>query len=568
MAVSADTQPRLSGLIGARRSEWLWLAALAVAVAVAAGFFYTRGSHLTFYVDEWNFMLHRRGVNASTFLDPRHGHLIAVPILIYKTLLKLFGASSYVPFRIVALAIELTCAVLFYALVRRRVGDAIALAATVTVMFLGPAWEPLVSPVGMIALTSLAAGLGMLLALESSRRHADLAACALLMVSLASFSYGPAFAAAAAVDILLRDGGRRRIWVVIVPSALYVLWLIGYGQSQIIWGNVPGAPRAVFDSIGADLISVTGLYRPAGVTGGPLFDTTYAAPLAVAMVALIAFSLRTPPRRAPRLYALLVLAFGFWIEIALVLDAGRSTGSSRYIYPGVVLLLLLCAEIARGKRLSRRALIALAIVAGGLLVAVQIPNLNQGATALGNLGRFDRAELTALDLARGVAPPSFQPEPLATPQLGHHYLENVDAGSYYRAVDSFGSPAYSVPELLRAPAGPRAAADQVLARAIGVAPHQVAATTPGARCRELAPSGSALVVAVPAGGFILAADQPQPLAVRLRRFGPDFGPFSVALAPIAGNSAVVVPVHADSAVIPWRAQISGVQRPVRFCALA
>ena len=324
----------------------------------------------------------------------------------------------------------------------------------------------------------------------------------------------------------------------------------------------------MFDSIGADLISVTGLYRPAGVTGGPLFDTTYAAPLAVAMVAVIALSLRTPPRRAPRLYALIVLAFAFWIEVALVLDAGRTTSSSRYLYPGVVLLLLLCAEIARGRRLGRRGLIALAIVAGGLLIAVQIPDLGQGATALGNLGRFDRAELTALDLARGVAPPSFHPEPLATPQLGHHYLENVDAGSYYKAVDAFGSPAYTVAELLRAPAGPRAATDQVLARAIGVAPHPVAATTPGADCRQLAPTGAPLVVKVPPGGFLLSAAQPQPLVVRLRRFGPDFGAFSVTLAPIAGNGAVVVPIHADAAAVPWLAQISGVQRPVRFCALA
>ena len=313
------------------------LVALAVAIAGAAVFFYTRGGHLSFYVDEWDFMLHRRGHALATFLDPRNGHLIAVPILIYKALFKLFLVRSYVPYRLVELTIELTCAGLFFTLVRRRVGDGIALAATVTVLFLGPAWEPLVSPVGMIALTSLAAGLGMLLALDAGSTRADAIAGCLLAVSLASFSYGPAFAAAAAVDVLLRPGARRRIWIVVVPSLMYVVWLIGYGHSTIIARDIPGAPRAVADSIGADLISITGLYRPAGVGGGPLFDTTYAAPLALAMIGLVCFALlRAPARRAPRLYASVVLAVSFWVEIALVLDPGRTTTSSRYIYPGVV----------------------------------------------------------------------------------------------------------------------------------------------------------------------------------------------------------------------------------------
>jgi hypothetical protein len=568
MAVASDTSRRASANRDLGSAEWLVPAALAVALLAAAVFYYTRGTHLSFYVDEWDFMLHRRGHSVSIFLDPQHGNLVAVPILIYKALFGLFGVSSYAPFRLVALAIELTCATLFFALVRRRVGDAIALAATVTVLFLGPAWEPLVSPVSIIALSSLAAGLGMLLALESPRRHSDLVAALLLGISLASFSYGPAFAAAAAVDVLLRPEARRRIWLVIVPGALYVLWMIGYGQSQIIAGNIPGVPRAVFDSIGADLISITGLYRPTGVTGGPLFDTAYAPPLAVAMVVVIAIAMRTPARRAPRLYALVVLALCFWVEIALVLDPGRTTSSSRYIYPGVVLLLLMCAEIARGRRLRRRGLIALAVVTGGLLIAVQIPDLNQGATALGNLGRFDRAELTALDLGRGVVAPAFMPEPLPSPQLGHHYLEHIDAGSYYRAVDAFGSPAYTVAELLRAPAGPRAAADEVLSRAIGVAPHPVSGPAAGAACRELAPAPSPVVVSVPPGGFVLTAGQATPIAVRLRRFGGDFGPFAVALPAIAGRGSVVVPIHPDSAGVPWRAQLSGVTQPVRLCALA
>ena len=73
-------------------------------------------------------------------------------------------------------------------------------------------WEPLVSPVSIIALSSLAAGLANAPGARSPRRHSDLVAALLLGISLASFSYGPAFAAAAAVDVLLRPepgGGSR-----------------------------------------------------------------------------------------------------------------------------------------------------------------------------------------------------------------------------------------------------------------------------------------------------------------------------------------------------------------------
>jgi hypothetical protein len=42
-------------------------------------------------------MLHRRGHTLATFLDPQYGHLVAVPILIYKVLFKVFGVRSSSP---------------------------------------------------------------------------------------------------------------------------------------------------------------------------------------------------------------------------------------------------------------------------------------------------------------------------------------------------------------------------------------------------------------------------------------------------------------------------------------
>ena len=59
-------------------------------------------SRLTFWRDEWGFLLHRRGWSVGTFLDPAVEHLVAIPILIYKLLLATVGMDSPVPFQVVA----------------------------------------------------------------------------------------------------------------------------------------------------------------------------------------------------------------------------------------------------------------------------------------------------------------------------------------------------------------------------------------------------------------------------------------------------------------------------------
>src|SRR5437764_12377723 len=66
----------------------------------------TRG--MNFFYDDWEFILHRRGLSADVLLRPHAQHLSLIPILVYKLLLAVFGASSYLPFRFLsALALGL-----------------------------------------------------------------------------------------------------------------------------------------------------------------------------------------------------------------------------------------------------------------------------------------------------------------------------------------------------------------------------------------------------------------------------------------------------------------------------
>jgi hypothetical protein len=118
--------------------------------------------------------------------------------------------------------------------------------------------------------------------------------------------------------------------------------------------------------------------------------------------------------------------------------------------------------------------------------------------ALSDLSRVDRARVTALELVRDRVPPDFRPT-VNSPLVRNSYLHNVDARSYFSALEDYGSPAYSLAELRGAPLDPRRAADLVLAAALGAVPlpgRGRAAARPGGpgtparqRGRERAPAG-------------------------------------------------------------------------------
>jgi hypothetical protein len=548
-----------------RAAPWLAPAALAVAMGAAAVFLLAVGDDFTFYVDQWDFMLERRGHGVDVFLDEQNGHLMAVPILVHKALFEVFGVESYLPFQLTAVVVQLAAAGLFFAIVRRRVDDALAVAFTVAVLFFGPGWEPLLSAVGMLNIIGLAAGLGMLLALDAGSRRGDVVATVMLTISIASFSYGPMFAVAAAVDILLRPGAARRLWVPAIPLALYGMWELGWGgESHTRWDNLPGVPRSIADSASAVAVSLTGLYRHPGeawVTN-PV-DTTFGPPLALALAGVVAYRLRGPARESPRLWALVVLTLLLWLSIALVQDEGRTTESSRYLYPGGVFVLLIIAELLKGVRLGRRGQAAVAVWLAVVLVA-GVGNLRWAADEFDEHARFTGTELAALELARGTVSPEYSPEGSVHDLVRGHWLYAVVAGPYFAAIDDYGSPAYSLAELRRAPPEPRLAADLLLAEATGLQAEPTSETARG--CNRLTPREDApgqAVLTVPPSGLVIDGDQGTPLELRLRRFADVFG---VELGEIDGRDRVEVKPAPDSAAeVPWRAQLDRIRRPLRVC---
>ena len=220
------------------------------------------GSGLSFFQDEWDFLLHRGGFNPASFLAPDNEHISVIPAAIYKTLLAWFGMASSAPYRVVAAVLLATVGILVFAFLRDRVGDWLALFAAILVLFLGPAWQTMLLPVEMARVGSLAAGIGMLLVLRRRGAKADRLACGLLTVSVLFFSLGVSFIAAAAVDVARRPDRRRRAFVPAIPLAIYVLWYLGYGDTagnHLTLHNVVTAPIYLLNGVAASFQSLLGL---------------------------------------------------------------------------------------------------------------------------------------------------------------------------------------------------------------------------------------------------------------------------------------------------------------------
>jgi hypothetical protein len=535
----------------------------AMALSAIAILYWSRGA--TFYADDWNYFADRRAWSPHTLFLPETGHLIVLPLIVFKALLAIFGATSALPFRLTVVFFDLLNGVLLYLLARRRVGPLLALAPAVLLLFLGAGWEEIFETFTLGPLISIAAGLGMLLCLDRRDLSGDIGACLLLVVSLASFSLGIVFGLLAAVELLQRPRyGLRRVWVYLGPALLYGVWLIWasqYHENQLAATNIGPGPAAVVNGASADAAAIFGVFRSPGAqtTTAPDLGIALAigTPIALALGALLIWRLVSGPKPTPRTWALLAALLALWSLLALTVSPARLPQASRYVYPGVILVLLLAAELCAGIRLTR----GLGIGVAGVLAVSLLANVDEMRVAGGYFRAetaYNRAELAALELARDRVPPDFAIEG-QSPTLLPHGDMLIAAGPYFSAVDEFGSPAYSPAQLAAAGAPQRAAADAELGRALAPAPQPIAKLpSPRGGCRVL-PAES--VLRLPRRGLAYKAATKKPVQVSLRRFGDEF---AVKLPETSGPARLVVPY--GSSAVPWRARISAAA-PLTVCPL-
>ena len=561
---------------------------LAAAYAVCTGLILWFAGDRIFAIDEWDYVVNRREWTLENIVRPTNAHLLAVPLVVYKGLLSVFGADSHLPFTILSIVLHLGTVTMVYVLLSRPLGRWVALLPALLVLFLGAGWEVMVNTAAMQNQFGIIAGLGMLLCLERGDRRGDVAAGILLAISLASFTIGLAFAAAATVRLLAdrvtAGATLRRLAIVAIPVALYAgwyLWARQFDQVSLSAYSISSLPSGIFDQLSAIGAGVTGLFRQ--TVAPEAGDSTVTvdgrtAVLALVLLVLLVLRLRVPPRPGPAAWSWLALLVAYLLLIAIGLDEARFPNASRYVYMGTVLLVVAAGGLLAGVRITRPWLLAtIALLALSLLANVAA--IRSGGRFLEDESALNEAELAALELSRATVDPNYVLE-ADFPEAVNPYKDlTFPARDYFAMTDELGSPALTEPELAAAGEGPRDIADEVFAGiggiAVGEGPARGSGEPPavseqlGAEvetrgaCLDVraaepgAPFG--VVAELRPGGFLYASPSP-PESVELRRYGSAGVPLDAAAA--AGTVAIPM----DASPRPWQAVLA-LRSPTRICSL-
>jgi hypothetical protein len=587
---------RLNSLLGTDEGRvWIVWAVFAAAAAASIALLGFAGKGQTLKSDEWGYAirLDTQPLLHAVFEPPAGRYLLALPMLLYKGAFSTIGIAHYLPYRLAGMALTIATAGLFLVFAARRVGYVVALPAAVLLLFLGSAGEVTSTPLRIPEQIAVIAGLGMLLAFERHDSRGDVGACVLLLVSITSHPLGAAFLAAAAVLVLSRPSPQRwqRAWVFAVPGVLFAAWY--FTLRTPVSGRPPlgdelrDVPRFAAESLSAMAAAATGVFRsPFGGRVDFLTPLTYALAAGV----LAAAGLRAITARMPASFWAIVAAMLVLFAAPAFAPGGlRVPESSRYIFSGVVMLLLLLSELARGVSLtSSRSRMAVAGAAAGIFAFSMYSNieaLKGSAETWATRGLQARAEMAATDLAHGIVAPSFLPgNPFAQPRIPPTYL-TISAGDYFALARDYGTPAFSPAQLGSQSAPTRRVADIVLARALSLhlepvrslprtarARPRVISTTADARdfrqgCVTLVPGDepASSQIALPDGGVAVAAGSGEPVNLALARFGDAY---DFPLASVSPGRRALLRIPTDAAPAPWRLLIHKTRQPVILCGLS
>ncbi len=546
---------------------------LAVAVLASGLLIYhlTRGS--SFSVDDWTWIDTRRSVDPTTFLAPYNGHLSLVPIAIYRLMFAVVGTGDFAPYRILLLIVASATGLVIFEYARHRVGEFCALLTAALLLFLGPGWNDIMQPFQIAWLIAAASGVLALSLLDGRRTTADLAACLLILVSIASTSVGVAFAVGCAVDIALTRRRWRDAWIAGVPLVLYAAWAVHYHPTVIQWSSLTSTPLNLAQTSAAAVAGVLGIsgVTPSDLTGVAL---TLGVPLLALAVAVVIIRTRSGWDWT-RFLALAAVLVTFSLMITLA-RSFQSPFESRYMYVICVLETLMAVELARGIAVPHRTQVALATLTLVAVVA-NIGVLRSGGSYFRQLGALGDATFGAVELDRGRV--------ASSTQVPLYPLGAIAAGRYFTAARAFGTPAYTVAQLRRANPAAQSAADAQL-----VADHDVVlagGSTPplrgvappvdgsagGSAARSgpcavlqpaaaLAPGATSLLSLELAPGRVSVTAGAAPVAVSVRRFAPVYR----ALGTVQAGASATVSVSGDRAMAPWHLQVQS-NEPVRVCTL-
>ena len=511
-------------------------------------------SGLNFMLDDWAFVIYREDGDLGDFFDPHNEHISILPVAIYKLFLSLFGMESAMPLQVFSVLVFLLSVFVLFLYLKPLVGTPTAVIGCAVILFLGAAWEDLLWAFQIGFSISMAAGVGSLIMLRRGDALGDRVACLLLVVAMISTSLGIPFMIGAALLLLLqRENLTRRLYVVVVPLAVYGAWYLGWGQtaeSALSFGNVLNAPEYIARSFSLTVTEVTGLSR--------VVKSTATVPsLLVGLLAVVAIAIGVKRQAGiPRLLLVAgVIALAFWGLAALNTAPGRGFEASRYQFPNAVFMLMILASAFEGTRPRTKELVVLALIAV-VAVAVNLEAMRSGYTnVMKPLSDKGITGLTAIGIARETVEPGLEIG------MNQDDTAKVTAGAYFAAEDKYGSPVWSESEIAESSGFARTRIDQILVAALPISARAMPNALVSGSCRQVQAGvpGSAEAVPLPERRFSIRSEREVFLAVGRYSDGVTTG-----AALVEPDVETLLRIPRDLSDKPWRVGFFG-EGEVRVC---
>ena len=538
-----------------RRSPERWAAVLLGLVIVAyAGLALYLGRGARFNADDLGWVLDSDGFGPRGLLLPHLSHLVAVTRVLYASMLATVGPDELV-IRVALVVAVSAVSILLWRLVSRRLGPLVALAPAVIVLFMGLTPEVILPSFAPFP-QSIAFGLGALLAIERRDRIGDLAACALLVLSVAALEVGLAFVLAVATHVLIDRERRRSWWVVALPVVLFAawwLWARRFDESFSSVSNLLVLPAFGADALASATATLFGLGKDLTGTGaGGTVSPEWGRVLVPLLAAAVAWRV-TRRGVSTGLLAGVALAMALCSAFALGFGIFRTPDIARYAYPLAIAVIIILVEAFRGAKADPTALAVLAAVLAFALAA-NLDGMRQGAADLREQSRTAGVEQAMIELERNYVQPDFNA------QVG--FADFSPAGDYLSFVDEHGSLATPLTDVPSEPAAARETADQVLIKILEPRVAHAPRRAKAGGCSRVVASEGQADFALPPGG----ADLRSALggSVSLSRFGPT--PVAIpGRLPRRLPASIAIPT--DAAPQPWLATVETASSSIDVCRL-
>ncbi len=404
----------------------------------------------TFLHEEWTWLVDRSHLSFHALLDANFGHMSLVPATVYLIIFHLFGLDSYEVFRLVLIFFNLATIFFAFGLIRRRHGLIIGGSLAVAMALLGTGAQNFIWTLQIGPASGFLFFLISLRCLEKaeSSEGSKWAIITCLTLGISAASAGTGIGALFVLCMLTLFGGksRRLWWVGLLPTFFFVIWYFLKVDSSLLKPKLHLLPSYIWQLASE---AVAGFFGIDAIFGG----------LAFAGMCIYLFRQWRCQKVSLRTLSFPLYICFYWATTAYARAGIAPASSSRYVYIGVVSLVLAVSENIEpmlGKKLPRLRVIQSAVV---VIAVLSIWGTHSSFT---DYKEFHSA-VSLQEAGRLVVAESHRDDINGEDVLLSFVGVTVDAKSYFHAIDYYkSSPVAQFRDLANTDAAVRVGADSML----------------------------------------------------------------------------------------------------------